>query len=51
MQTRTMEIFIIYNKGRSPSNDYAIFGSKSYSYIDSQISVNRKYEIIEQSGI
>jgi hypothetical protein len=38
-------------KGRSPSNGYTIFGNKSYSYIDSQISVHRKHEIIEQSGI
>ena len=30
---------------------YTIFGNKSYSYIHSQISVHRKHEIIEQSGI
>ena len=46
-------LHLIYcnNKGPSPSNGYAIFGNKSYSYIDSQISVHQKHEIIEQSGI
>jgi hypothetical protein len=39
------------NKGRSPSNGYTIFGNKSYSYIDSQISVHRKHEIIVQRDI
>jgi hypothetical protein len=41
----------LFNKGQSPSNGYTMFGNKSYSYIDSQISVHRKHEIIEQSGI
>jgi hypothetical protein len=44
-------MYLERNKGQSPSNGYAIFGNKSYSYIDSQISVHRKHEIIEQSGI
>jgi hypothetical protein len=30
---------------------YSIFGNKSYSYIHSQISIQRKHEMIEQSGI
>jgi hypothetical protein len=39
------------NKGRSPSNGYAIFGNKERSpcndfsfYIDSQISVHQKFK-------
>ena len=51
LSTHLARCGLMYKNGRSPSNGYKIFGNKSYSYIDSQISVHRKHEIIEQSGI
>ena len=60
MNISILQLFYIIEKLKCLSKQFfctfinikgRVFDNKSYSYIDSQISVHRKHEIIEQSGI